>query len=117
MNRSRSEFRAALLASWTVATLVTLATVLAPYILTAGEIGRMTPRCARKAVDGRSCFFCGMTTGFIHMAHGRLSAAEQANRAAPPLYAGFAGNSLCLAFLLAKARLSATSKENRSSRC
>jgi Protein of unknown function (DUF2752) len=97
---SLSEFKKAFAIAWIIATLVATATLLAPGILSASQISRITPQCERKAKTGQPCFFCGMTTAFIDISHGRLREAERANRASIPLYAGLACNGLCLFLFL-----------------
>ena len=100
---SLSEFKKAFTISWIVITLVMVVTLLAPAILSESQTARITPQCERKAQTRQPCFFCGMTTAFIDIAHGRLRDAERANRGSVPLYAGLVCNSLCLSiFLLSK---------------
>jgi Protein of unknown function (DUF2752) len=102
---SLPEFKKAFTISWLIVTMITLATVVAPTILSESQIGRITPQCDRKVKTGQPCFFCGMTTGFIDIAHGRWREAERANLASVPLYAGFVCNGLCLGiFLSSKSR-------------
>lgn len=97
---SLPEFKRAVTISWTIVTLITVGTVLAPTVVSESQLTRITPRCERRVKTGQPCFFCGMTTGFIAIAHGRLREAEHANRASLPLYAGFVCNGLCLAIFL-----------------
>ena len=88
---------------WIVITLVMVVTIIAPAILSESQIAGITPQCERKAQTGQPCFFCGMTTAFIDIAHGRLRDAERANRGSVALYAGFVSNALYLSiFLLSK---------------
>lgn len=98
------EVRLGLALSWVVASVVTSATVIAPSVFSTQQLDRMTPRCERKALYGRECAFCGMTSGFIDIAHGRFDAARRSNRGAIPLYAGFVGNGLALPIALWRAR-------------
>lgn len=100
--KSMKEFKLAFKMCWMVLSLVAIAAVILPGCLSAGEVARITPRCERKTKLGTECFFCGMTTGFIRIAHGRWEDAGRSNRGALPLYAGFAGNGACLAFALIK---------------
>ena len=44
------------------------------------------PPCVFRAITGVPCPFCGMTTGFAHMARGELTAAWHANLMAPPAF-------------------------------
>ncbi len=90
------EFRSAFKIFWIVISLVTITMLITPYLLSADQIARVTPRCERKTRAGRECFCCGMTTAFIHIAYGRFSGAAQSNRGAVPLYAGFFCNGLGL---------------------
>jgi hypothetical protein len=101
---SLPEFKKAFTISWVLVTLVTTVTLLAPFILSEPQITRITPQCERRTKSGHPCFFCGMTTGFIDIAHGRLREAGRANRASVPLYAGFVGNGLCLCMFLSSKR-------------
>jgi Protein of unknown function (DUF2752) len=97
---SLSDFKKAFTIAWIIVTLVTVATLLAPAMLSQSQISRITPQCERKAKTGLPCFLCGMTTGFINIAHGHWREAERANRASVPLYAGLACNGLCLIIFL-----------------
>lgn len=97
------EFRLALSISWLIATVFTMSSAIAPYIFTEAQIARITPQCESKAKLGRPCFFCGMTTAFIDIAHGRLREAERANRGSLPLYAGFVCNGLLAAGFVLRA--------------
>ncbi|MGI8745669.1 MAG: DUF2752 domain-containing protein [Bryobacteraceae bacterium] len=99
------EVRLAITLSWIAASLVTISTVIAPYVLSAGQIARITPQCERKAAYGQECFFCGMTTGFIEIAQGRFKEAEASNRGAIPLYGGFVCNGLGLIVALVRGGL------------
>src|SRR5205807_10148559 len=90
----------ALTLAWIIATLITVATLLAPAMLSQSRISWITPQCERRVKTGQPCFFCGMTTGFINITHGHWRDAERANRASVPLYAGFACNGLCLVIFL-----------------
>src|ERR1700736_3399736 len=66
---SLPEFKKALTIAWIIATLITVATLLAPALLSQSQISRITPQCERMAKTGQPCFFCGMTTGFTNIAH------------------------------------------------
>jgi hypothetical protein len=89
-----TEFRLAFKIFWTIVSFVTMTILITPYLVSAVQIARLTPQCERKTISGRECFCCGMTTAFIHIAHGRISVAERSNRGSVPLYAGFFLNDL-----------------------
>ncbi len=44
----------------------------------------LMPPCLFHLITGEPCPFCGMTTGFAHMARGQIVAAGRANLMAPP---------------------------------
>jgi hypothetical protein len=46
----------------------------------------LMPPCVLHAITGVPCPFCGMTTGFAHMARGQVLAAARANLMAPPIF-------------------------------
>ncbi len=91
-----SEFKLAFKIFWIVISIVSIAMLVAPSLLSADRIASLTPHCERKSMFGKECFCCGMTTAFIHIAQGRFSAAVHSNRASVPLYAGFFCNGLAL---------------------
>ena len=103
-----SEFRLGFKIFWMVISLVTIAMLITPYAFSADRIRSASPRCERKARTGQECFCCGMTTAFIHLAHGEFSEASHSNRGAVPLYAGFLFNGLGwigkMAFAVGKSR-------------
>ncbi len=104
MRQLGPEFKLAFAISWVIATIVTTGCAVAPYMLDEGRIAHMTPRCESMSKLGRPCFFCGMTTAFIDIAHGRLREAGRANRGSLPLYAGFVCNGVLAAGFLFKER-------------
>jgi Protein of unknown function (DUF2752) len=77
-------FRALRLTGWIVA-LACLAATVAPHLLPARFLLALSAHLATPHPPG-SCPFCGMTTGFIAIAHGDLPAATRANAASVPLY-------------------------------
>ncbi len=91
-----SEFKLALKIVWITISIVSIAMLVAPSLLSADRIASLTPHCERRTNFSKECFCCGMTTAFIHIAQGRFREAVQSNRASVPLYAGFFCNGLAL---------------------
>ena len=76
--------RALRLTGWIVG-LACLAATVAPHLLPARFLLALSAHLATPHPPG-SCPFCGMTTGFIAIAHGDPAAATRANAASVPLY-------------------------------
>lgn len=91
-----AEFKTALRIVWFAISIVVLATLLAPWILTPQQIAAATPKCEWKARYGKECFLCGMTTAFIEIKEGRFHDAQRSNRGSLPLYTSFVMNELVL---------------------
>ena len=77
---------------WLVISSVIFLILVSPFVLGRDRIARLVPVCQSKAVYGRPCSFCGMTTSFLDISNGRLNDAAHANRAGIPLYALFVIN-------------------------
>lgn len=88
----RSDVRKALFIVWVTVSVVLGATAVVPVLAPPAAIERMAPRCEAKSRYGRECFLCGATTGFLAIARGDFTAAQNANRASVPMYFGFLSN-------------------------
>jgi hypothetical protein len=72
--------------------LVALLVVIASLVLKVGDGGavsvagrsslRLPPLCASKAIFGVECPGCGLTRGFVYLAHGRVQESLAVNRVA-----------------------------------
>ena len=71
---------------WLVISLGILLILAAPFTLGSEKVARLAPVCEWKAKYSRPCAFCGMTTSFLDISHGRFRDAGQSNRGAIPLY-------------------------------
>ncbi len=98
------ELRAALSTVWAMLGLILLCVLIAPWMVTPARAASLVPACEWKARYHRECAFCGMTTAFFAISHGRLREADQANRGAIPLYAAFLLNEAGLVLFLQSER-------------
>lgn len=92
MRRLPAEWRRSLEWSWTAVSLLLLAVLLAPFVLSPAWLQDTLPQCEWKARYQRECPACGLTTAFFAVARGDWDAARHANAGALPLFALFASN-------------------------
>ncbi len=83
------ELRTALSAVWAMIGLILLGVLIVPWAVSPAQVASVVPACEWKARYHRECAFCGLTTAFFAIRHGRFEEAEHANRGAIPLYAAF----------------------------
>jgi hypothetical protein len=99
-----ADVRRALTGSWLLLSFVAGASLLAPFVVSAGTLFSLFPPCPSK-LAGSECIACGLTTGFIALADGDWRAAQEANSASVPLAAFFALNfAAAVTYVVLKAR-------------
>ena len=86
-----TQLRRAFIIVWLIIAAVCGAAVSAPLVIDSTKLQRVMPVCEARAKN-ISCPACGITTGFIAIAGGEWDEAQEANRAAIPLFAGFVAN-------------------------
>ena len=87
-----ADWRKAVNWSWTAVSLLLLAVVLAPFVISPAWLQASLPLCEWKARYQRECPACGLTTAFLAIARGDWAAAHHANIAALPLFTLFLSN-------------------------
>jgi hypothetical protein len=89
--RFRDQFSRAVRIVWLIIGFVSGLAVISPFVFPAESLFSIFPVCAAKAAGGQ-CVLCGMTTAFVHIGTGDLSAARQANGGSLFLYSALALN-------------------------
>jgi hypothetical protein len=87
-----ADWRKAFNWSWTAVSLLLLAVVVAPFLLSPAWLQAALPLCEWKARYQRECPACGLTTAFFAIARGDWDVARQANAGAVPLFSLFLSN-------------------------
>jgi hypothetical protein len=87
----RDQFSRALRIVWLIVGFVSGLAVVSPFFAPAESLFSIFPICAAKAAGGQ-CLLCGMTTAFVNIGTGDLSAARQANGGSVYLYSALALN-------------------------
>jgi len=86
---------------WLILSTIFLSILFPPFFFSSEKIYQLVPTCEWKSKYNKECFFCGMTTGFIHISRGRFSDAQTSNALSIPLFALLVLNELgFLAFLV-----------------
>jgi hypothetical protein len=99
-----AQLRSAVIIVWLIIAAVCGAAVAAPLVMGPATVQSLVPVCEARAKN-TSCPACGLTTAFIAIAHGSWGEAQEANRGAIPLFAGFAVNfGAAAAYLIRKLR-------------
>ena len=83
----RQDLRPAFTGVWLVISAVLMAAAVAPLLFPAEVLFGIFNECEARA-RGRECLLCGMTTAYVAIAAGDLSAARASNPGAIPLYIG-----------------------------
>ena len=109
MNEFRRELDLSFRVVWLLSSLVILLILAAPFVLGSTRVERLAPVCQSRLHKGKPCGFCGMTTGFLAIAEGRLHDAGRANHAAIPLYAVFVMNEIAMLMFVRKGGLTCKS--------
>lgn len=90
---------------WLILSVIFAGALAAPAVLP-GELVHSLASASRSALHGsQPCPLCGMTTAFVHLSHGMLREALQANRLSLPLYALLAANELLALWVVSRAAL------------
>jgi hypothetical protein len=93
MSKTGSEWRAAVLYAWLIASVPASAAIAAPFVVPADVAVRVVPACDAKRRGG-ACSACGMTQAFYAIARGDLNEARAENTGAVPVFAGLGVNGL-----------------------
>jgi len=108
-----SQLKPALRIAWCVLSLIILAALIAPFVVPSERLHHLFPPCPSRALFGRPCPTCGMTTAFIHISRGEFAEASRANRFSLPLYGMFWSNELAALVFFAR-RLRGASRGRRA---
>jgi len=87
---------------WILLSFVMLALSVAPLVVSEDVLFSVSSRFQLNHGQGQTCALCGMTRGYVLLAHLRIKEAYLANEGAPFLYFGSLVNGLFMFFWLIK---------------
>lgn len=99
-----NDIKTSFLLSWLTMSAVILVVLVSPFLLSDKTIYSIAPKCEWKIKYHKECVLCGMTTAFIEISKGQLSAANRSNRFSLYLYLVFSVNELFASLFLVKRR-------------
>lgn len=91
----------AFLIVWLILSAIFFAIFIAPFFLSSEEIYQLTPTCEWRNKYNKECFFCGMTTAFIHISQGNFLEANASNQLSIPFFSMLFFNEIIFLIYLA----------------